>query len=208
MFTHSKHSLAAFQAAQRQVSLRTKIVASMVAFSVVTSLIVAGCGGGGTSVAQNNSRPYAPFTPINDLLYIDGMMPHHEMAVMMAEHELEHGSRPQLKAIAQKIKASQMEEITLFKSMRKALTGQEKSPETKDQHMEDDMKKMMDLMGAQMDSYFIQHMIPHHAEAISMAHRALPYLRNSDLVQNAKNVVRDQAVEIGQLQALKTDQNY
>lgn len=208
MFTHTKHSLAAFQAAQRHTSLRTKIVASMVAFSVVTSLIVAGCGGGGTSVAQNNSKPYAPFTPTSDLLYMDALMPHHMHAVEMAQHQLDNGSSSAIKAIAQKIKDDQTAEIALYKTIRKSLTGSENSPAVPDSHMESDMRTMMTKTGGAADAFFIQHMIPHHAEGISLAHRGLPNLRDSRLVANAKMVISTQSREIGQMEALRIGDNY
>ena len=47
---------------------------------------------------------------------------------------------------------------------------------------------------------FLADMIPHHAGAIEMAHRALPNLKRADLQAMAMNIVSSQAKEIGELQ--------
>ena len=102
-----------------------------------------------------------------------------------------------------------MEEIELLLGIRRQLTGHGRVPRPpRDPHMERDMRQLEAATGAEVDSLFIRDMIPHHAEGISIAHRALPHLRNAELIQNAKDVIRTQAMEIGELQALRNDDNF
>ena len=68
---------------------------------------------------------------------------------------------------------------------------------------EADMMRLEQASGAQVDAEFLDHMIPHHAEGISIAHRALPNLQRSDVRDNANQVVAAQAREIGQMQSLR-----
>lgn len=72
-----------------------------------------------------------------------------------------------------------------------------------DMHVEQDMALLMAATGAEVDRLFLDHMIPHHAEAISIAHRALPNLQRADTRQIAQKAISDQAKEIGEMQALR-----
>lgn len=46
-----------------------------------------------------------------DVDFVKNMIPHHKMAVDMAEKELKEGKNPEIRAMAEKIKADQMKEI-------------------------------------------------------------------------------------------------
>ena len=66
-----------------------------------------------------------------------------------------------------------------------------------------DMALMQQATGAQVDATLLDNMIPHHAEGISIAHRALPQLQRQDVIGNANNVINTQGKEIGEMQALR-----
>ena len=51
--------------------------------------------------------------------FIDMMIPHHEGAVMMAEHALEHSDKPELKKMAKQMIDSQQKEIDQLRKWRK-----------------------------------------------------------------------------------------
>lgn len=166
--------------------------------------------GGGPNGSRAHRNYYrVPFIPASDVQYIDAIVPHHEHALEMAEMELEKGTRPEVQAIAQRMKDMQMQEIELLLAIRQQLTGHPRVPRPpRDRHNEKDMRELEAATGALVDSLFIRDMLPHHAEGISIAHRALPNLTQSELIQNAKEVIRAQAMEIGEMQALRTDENY
>ncbi len=157
----------------------------------------------------NRNRYEVPFIAKNDVQYIDAIVPHHRAALAMAEMEVEKGARSEVKAMAQAMIEMQREEIELLLAAREELTGRRVVPKPpRDPHMVRDMREMEAATGAEMDSLFIRDMIPHHAEAISIAHRALRNLHRPEVIENAKNVIRDQAVEIGELQSLRTDDTF
>lgn len=55
--------------------------------------------------------------------FIDMMIPHHEGAVLMAKHALEHANRPEVKEMAQKMIDSQQKEIEQLKKWRQEWYG-------------------------------------------------------------------------------------
>ncbi|MBC7526715.1 MAG: DUF305 domain-containing protein [Chthonomonadaceae bacterium] len=57
--------------------------------------------------------------------------------------------------------------------------------------------------GSQVDTLFLDNIIPHHAEGISIAHRALLQLQRQDVKDNANTVVSTQSREISEMQALR-----
>lgn len=50
--------------------------------------------------------------------FIDMMIPHHEGAVLMAEHALKHSNKPELKRMAEKMIESQQKEIEQLRQWR------------------------------------------------------------------------------------------
>ena len=140
-----------------------------------------------------------PVVVNNDQEFIDAMVPHHEMAVMMADMELKSGSDAHVKEMAQKMKDAQNAEIAELKETRKRLTGSDEVPETHDPHMDEDMDLMNAASGAELDRIFLEHMIPHHAGALQIAHNALPNLKEANLKAMAQMIIDSQAEEIGMI---------
>ncbi len=58
-----------------------------------------------------------------DRAFIDAMIPHHESAVIMAQHALEQAKRPEIKQLAKEIISGQQKEIGKMKEWRKAWYG-------------------------------------------------------------------------------------
>ncbi len=165
---------------------------------------VMGCGGSG-SVTNTGANAYTiPFIAQNDVQYIDAMVPHHLMAIDMAQMVLDRGASVQIKAIAQAIKNAQGPEIAMMKSVRKTLTGSDAIPAAPmDSYLDKMMMDMESMTGAELDMMFLKSMIGHHSEAIAIAERALDHLNRTDMKANAEAVISDQAREIGQMQALR-----
>lgn len=147
--------------------------------------------------------PRMTYTPKSDVQFIDYFQPHHMMAIEMANELLERGESAELRMMAQKMIRSQTAEIQIMRNARKALTGRSASPHLMDQHMMADMKHMKTLSGKQLDTHFIDHMIPHHASALPTAHQSLRYLKRAAIKDMANMIVMEQAKEIGELQKMR-----
>jgi uncharacterized protein (DUF305 family) len=54
-----------------------------------------------------------------EMRFIDMMIPHHEGAILMAEHALKHSEKPELKRMAEKMIEAQQKEIDQLRKWRK-----------------------------------------------------------------------------------------
>ena len=166
-----------------------------------------GHGGGHPGDASLDAgAPYGctiPLTNTTDVQFIDMMVPHHQMATMMAEQVLARGSRADVKAFAQKAKDDQTREVAQMKAIRSEIAGSDAvPPPPPDPHMDTEMAMMMQMSGAELDHMFLEDMIPHHAGAISVAHRAKNSLQRGDMKELAKMIFDMQSKEIWELHAM------
>jgi uncharacterized protein (DUF305 family) len=147
----------------------------------------------------------SPHVPRSDVELIDTLVPHHEMAVEMADMELAQGEDPDVRAMAETMKADQMEEIAELLQIREELTGCTQIWPFHDPHMHHDMEEMAGYYGLQMDIAFIAHMIPHHAGAVQLTHNALRHISHAELEALARAVIDAQSKEIGEMHEKKKE---
>lgn len=159
-----------------------------------------------------------PADPQFDLRFIDGMIPHHQGAVVMAEAALEHSQRPEIRALAEEIIAAQAVEIQQMRDWRA-----EWYPDAGDRPMayHAEMGHMMPMSEAQIegmmmsvdlgpadeefDLRFINGMIPHHQGAIDMAQDALGKTERPEMLALAEAILSSQAEEVAQMEAWRQD---
>ncbi|HKP64207.1 MAG TPA: DUF305 domain-containing protein, partial [Polyangiales bacterium] len=137
-----------------------------------------------------------PLTPANDTEFIDFFLPHHEMAVQMAEMQMAHGESPEVRAMAQAMRDAQTAEIARMRALR----GTEPTAPPNDAHMHGEMQMMMHVQGGELDHMFMTEMVQHHAAGIPTAHRAKPHVENPDLRAMADSIFQTQSREIGEMQ--------
>ncbi|NJL90521.1 MAG: DUF305 domain-containing protein [Coleofasciculaceae cyanobacterium SM2_1_6] len=153
-----------------------------------------------------------------DLRFIDGMILHHQGAVVMAEAALEKSTRPELKKLATEIIAAQKQEIAQMQAWRTSWYANAPSTpmgySASMGHMmamsQEQMNSMMmsgDLgaADAQFDLRFIKAMIPHHEGALVMAKDALEKSARPEIKQLAQAILSSQAGEISQMQQWRKD---
>ncbi len=190
--------------------MRHITAAALFAVTLLSTFAVAGCGGGGgnsssnSSPATQNTANDVPFIAKNDLQFIDALAPHHVIAIQEAKLELQKGTRPEVKAIAQGILDAQTQELASMMAARKELTGAaDVPPPTADPVTQADLVSVQQATSAQTDAAYLAAMIPHHAGGITIDSRALPNLKRPDMIQLATKSQADQAREIGEMQALR-----
>jgi uncharacterized protein (DUF305 family) len=153
-----------------------------------------------------------------DLRFIDGMIPHHEGAVVMAKEALTKSKRPEMLELEKDIIKAQQSEIAMMKTWRKDWYPKASSTpmawHTKMNHMmgmpPEQMKAMrMDMnLGAsdnQFDLRFINAMIPHHEGALTMAKDAIGKSKRPEIQKEAQDILSSQAAEIKQMKQWRRD---
>jgi len=153
-----------------------------------------------------------------DLRFIDGMILHHEGAVVMAEDAQRKSTRAEIKKLAADIIKAQREEIAKMKLWRTAwYSNAAPTPQGYSSSMghmmpmsQEQMNSMMmsgDLGAAdnQFDLRFINAMIPHHEGALVMAKDALAKSQRPEIKQLAEAILSSQTSEINQMKQWRKD---
>ena len=153
-----------------------------------------------------------------DLRFIDGMILHHQGAVVMAQEAQQKSARPEIKKLATDIIAAQQEEVGKMKAWRTswyanvAATPMGHSSSMghmmpMDQGQINSMMMNSDLGAAdnQFDLRFINAMIPHHEGALVMAKDALAKSTRPEIKQLAEAILSSQTGEIDQMKKWRKD---
>jgi uncharacterized protein (DUF305 family) len=142
-----------------------------------------------------------PLTP-DDLTFIDFFVPHHRMAIEMAELAIANGSAS-VKQMATMMRDTQRVEVDAMLAVRLEITGSVAVPEPPhDPVMMTHMEHMKNLSGAALDQMFLEQMIPHHAAGIPTAHRANPHVQRAELKKLAGDIFNAQAREVGEMESM------
>jgi uncharacterized protein (DUF305 family) len=152
-----------------------------------------------------------------DLRFIDGMIPHHEGALVMANKVLKKSNRPELKALATAILKTQTAEIDQLKQWRSTWYPKASAkpmawhgamghmmPMPPEQISA--MRMDMDLGAADtgFDQRFLAAMIPHHQGAIVMAKDLLAKSKRPEMQKLAQAILASQQPEIDQMKSWQT----
>lgn len=140
-----------------------------------------------------------PPIPLSDVDYIDNLVPHHEMAVQMADAVIARGADQEVKSMAAEMKAMQQEEIDVLRDIRTRVAGSDRIAAMRDPHVELDIQELEAASGSAADVMFIENMIPHHAGAVSLSHRALDQLSEPQLIEIANNTIVLQTREMNEM---------
>ena len=134
---------------------------------------------------------------------------HHQGAVDMAKVELESGSEPKLKQIAQNIVDKQSKEIQMLDDMLKSADKSKKDYEPSDKNsglgkdMDANMMKMMEMdhgTPGSVDHEFASMMIKHHKDGIDMGNIIVKHSKMAEFKSMAQKMIDDQTKEIAELE--------
>lgn len=180
----------------------------------VVAILTLGLIAGGSCSSSGSKSATGKFNDV-DVTFVQQMIPHHQQAVEMADMAPKQAASPRVIALAKRIRTAQAPEIAQMRSWLKTW----KKPETstgQDSGMghggmasmgegmmsSDDMKQLGLRSGPAFDHQFLTMMVRHHQGAVSMANQELKSGRSSDAKSLARNIVKTQQAEIGEMQNL------
>ncbi|MFF2184102.1 DUF305 domain-containing protein [Streptomyces sp. NPDC058155] len=188
-----------------------------------TALLFAACGSDGDMAGMDHGgEPSTAAFNDADVAFAQGMIPHHQQAVEMAELADDRASGAEIKALAGEIEKAQGPEITTMRSWLKAwgepesaegsmpgmdhgsgdTDGTPDSGDTAGMMSDQDMRELTAAKGADFDKKFARLMIEHHNGAIAMARDERRKGDNATAKKLAADVIKAQSAEVEQLNAI------
>jgi uncharacterized protein (DUF305 family) len=172
--------------------------------ALLAAVLLSACNQGG---GDQGSAPATAAPNDADVTFTHTMIPHHQQAVEMAKLVDAHTSRQQLRTLADRIAASQGQEITLMQGWLTTWGKPAAPPGTDHGAMhtpgmmsEADMRQLMATRRDDFDPLFLDMMTAHHQGAIEMA---TTELRNGSLPEAkrlAQQIIDTQQAEIDRFQ--------
>jgi uncharacterized protein (DUF305 family) len=164
-----------------------------------------------TATPAAGAAPTAQAFNDADVTFAQGMIPHHEQAIEMADIALDPtvNASDAIKAVATQIKGGQDPEVVLMKGWLTAW-GQPMEMDMSAGDMssmngmmsDDEMEALGNMTGAEFDKAWAATMIAHHVGAIAMAQTVKAAGSNVDVAVLADAVISAQQAEIKTLTPL------
>ncbi len=189
-------------------------------FAAVGTIALAACASSsGTTASKttandvtNGSTSASPGFNSADVAFAQGMMPHHQQAVEMADLALDPavGASEKVRTLATEIKGAQDPEIKLMSGWL-TTWGQPMQMDTAMGHNTSSMNGMMSdqemvnlraVKGPAFDTMWVQMMIRHHQGAIAMSQTAKGTGSNADAIALADRIIAAQQSEITVMKAM------
>jgi uncharacterized protein (DUF305 family) len=212
-----------------RITLRTSVRGSLAVAAALAVTGLTGCSsndmstmpgmdhGSSGSPSAASSSPAAPATPAAgphndaDVMFAQGMIPHHQQAVAMSDMILAKDDiDPKVTDLATQIKAAQAPEIAQMSGWL-AGWGENPSPSMGMDHdmgggmmSQADMDALDQATGKEAARLFLTGMITHHKGAITMAQNEVANGQNPEAVALAQKIITDQQAEITSMTQLLT----
>jgi uncharacterized protein (DUF305 family) len=157
-----------------------------------------------------------------EVRFLEGMIDHHQMALDMANDCLKKAVGDELKTLCQNVIKAQTPEIEMMQKWLADWYEIDYQPVAMDAMpgmggmdmggMATDPAGMMGMMagfnrldGAEYEIAWLESMIDHHDDALHMSYRVLRWGMHPELIDLAKNIIRDQSAEIAQMELMIAD---
>lgn len=195
--------------------MRTSTITALIAAAAGAALVLAGCG---TDSPGTSSTPGASTSAVEsqaqfndaDVLFLEGMYPHHAQAVEMADMVAGHTDNADVVALAAAIKAAQQPEMDRMTTWLQQwgqpvstadMSGMHDMDHGDGMMSADQMDALTALSGTEFDRRWLTMMIEHHEGAIDMADTELVDGENPEVRQMASDIVTAQQKEIADMRA-------
>jgi len=129
--------------------------------------------------------------------FMQDMIDHHAMAVMMADMCLQKAVHPELRSLCEDIKATQSQEIQKMQSWLQSWYDLNYAPEMKHTGQ---MRQLHEASGEEFEVLFMEMMIRHHRAAVKEGEKCLNRAYHPELTQLCQNIIQTQNAEIEQMQ--------
>ena len=197
-----------------------RLIATILALALMTLTPVAGLAQQGP---DPKARPDLVRGPYNeaDVAFMQGMIPHHAQAVLMAKMAKTHGAREDVRVLCERILVAQSDEITLMRNwLRDRGQFVPAADATHHKHTmngvahdmlmpgmltPEEMAALDKARGPEWDRLFLAGMIKHHEGALSMVDdlfESYGALQDDDMFKFASDVYADQTTEIDFMQKM------
>ena len=164
-------------------------------------------GDGASTSAEHNDA---------DVEFAQGMIPHHQQAVEMAELALENSESDAVRDLATRIKDAQGPEIEKMQGWledwdesmdageggHSGMGSGDDSSGGEGMMSDEDMEAMEATSGAEFDELFLEGMVAHHKGAVAMAEAELEDGEFPDALALAQEIIDAQEAEIEEMEAL------
>ena len=134
-----------------------------------------------------------------EVRFMEDMIDHHAMAVMMAEACLEKATHEELVTTCQNIITSQSQEMEMMQMWLQDWYGVAHEPEMTPGMM-NQHEKLAALDGAEFEIEFMQTMIKHHRQAIKEGEMCRDKAYHPELLSMCQDIIETQSAEIQQMQ--------
>ena len=180
-------------------------------------VVLAGCSDSSddTAAGSDASTSASASAEFNDadVEFVQGMIPHHEGALEMAQLAEGRAQDPRVLDLASRIEAAQDPEIETMtgwledwgQSESDDMGGMDHGSGDMDMGMDMDMSGLEAASGAEFDRMFLEMMTEHHQGAVDMAKTEIADGQNVDAVALAEEISSSQTAEIVEMQTLLTE---
>lgn len=175
----------------------------------------------GYAIGSRNGEADVPSADSADVGFLWDMIAHHEQAIVMAQYQIADGAEQRVTKFAREIVQSQSYEIGLMEAYL-ARWGQARYRDEGEPAMgwmghsmdvdempgmasEEELDRLADLSGRDLDALFIQLMKEHHEGGVEMAEAGAEDAGDVAVRALASRIARYQAVEIKEMEMTRVD---
>lgn len=194
--------------------------AALTAPTVAAALVLAACGSGDGSGSHSGAHSSASASTEDaagahnsqDVSFAQGMIPHHQQAVQMAEVAADQASSTEVKDLASRIEKAQDPENKTMTGWLKswgedvppAMPGMDHSAHSGMPGMMDqkDMDELAKASGKDFDTKFLTMMVEHHEGAVEMATTEKEKGQYGPATKMADDIITAQNAEIEEMNKL------